>query len=213
MVKKRNNLFREWKNDITHHKKQIALSIFFLITALVLNYLAGNYTTLKAEVKEVPDLILDHIPTINLNFIFVWLFIIVISVIILYPLVYWPKKLHYFLSVFSLFIVIRSFFIILTHLKTPAESVVAKFPFFINEFLFLNDLFFSGHVGVPFLGFLIFRHYNSKISYFMLASSIVLALTVLLMHAHYSIDVFAAFFITYGIFKVGNWLSKIIHDD
>ena len=38
----------------------------------------------------------------------------------------------------------------------------------------------------------------------MLASSIILGITVLLMHVHYSIDVFSAYFIVYGIYVLGN---------
>jgi hypothetical protein len=40
----------------------------------------------------------------------------------------------------------------------------------------------------------------------MLGASIVLAITVLLMHVHYSIDVASAYFITYGVYKVGDQL-------
>ena len=35
-----------------------------------------------------------------------------------------------------------------------------------------------------------------------------MAITVLGMHQHYSIDVFAAFFITYGVYKMGGWVIK-----
>ena len=39
-----------------------------------------------------------------------------------------------------------------------------------------------------------------------------MGITVLGMHQHYSIDVFAAFFITYGCYKFGNWfLMKSEH--
>ncbi len=71
---------------------------------------------------------------------------------------------------------------------------------------FKNDLFFSGHTAVPFLGFLLFK--NRKVKYTFLGASIIMAITVLLMHVHYSIDVFSAFFITYGTFKIGEWLFK-----
>jgi hypothetical protein len=38
--------------------------------------------------------------------------------------------------------------------------------------------------------------------------SIILASTVLLMHVHYSIDVAAAYFITYGVYVLGNKMFK-----
>jgi hypothetical protein len=43
---------------------------------------------------------------------------------------------------------------------------------------------------------------------FFLVMSLVLATTALLMHVHYSIDVFSAFFITYGTYHLGEWLFK-----
>jgi hypothetical protein len=55
--------------------------------------------------------------------------------------------------------------------------------------------------AVPFLGFLLFREDN--IRYFFLFFSFFMGAVVLLMHVHYSIDVFSAFFITYGTHKVG----------
>jgi len=77
-------------------------------------------------------------------------------------------------------------------------------PSFFYFLTYANDLFFSGHVGLPFLGFLIFK--DKKIRYFMLSASIILAVTVLLMHVHYSIDVAAAYFITYSIYALGKRL-------
>ena len=70
------------------------------------------------------------------------------------------------------------------------------------SFFYKNDLFFSAHTGIPFLAFLLFNKDNKWISYFFLISSFIMALTVLFMHVHYSIDVFAAYFITYSIYKV-----------
>lgn len=193
-----------WKKDILEHKWKILIALIFFSIAVVLNYIAGTYTTRIASVKEVPDLILSYIPPINLNFIFVWLFIAVIAVLIVYPLVFKPNKIHYYFGMFGSFVLIRAIFITLTHLKTPADAIPVSFPLYADKLFFLNDMFFSGHVGLPFLGFLIMRKENKTLGYFMLVSSIILVATSLLMHRHYSIDVFAAFFIVYGIYKIGN---------
>ncbi len=106
----------------------------------------------------------------------------------------------------SLFIFTRSIFIVLTHIKAPVGAILFSSENFIDFIVFSNDLFFSGHAGLPFLGYLIFK--NKKIKYIMLTLSIILAITVLFMHVHYSIDVLSAYFITYGIYKIGNYLFK-----
>jgi hypothetical protein len=70
-----------------------------------------------------------------------------------------------------------------------------------------DDLFFSGHTGFPYLMALIF--WNTKpLRWLFLAASIFFGGAVLLGHLHYSIDVFSAFFITYGIFNIAIRLFK-----
>jgi hypothetical protein len=64
-----------------------------------------------------------------------------------------------------------------------------------------NDLFFSGHTGLPFLIALIFWDHIYLRALF-LGSSVVFGVIVLLSHLHYSIDVFSAFFITYSIYHI-----------
>lgn len=196
----------DWKNDILEHKWKILLAILFVIIAIIFDYIAGTYVTQKAAVNEVHDLVLDYVPVINLNIIFVWLWLAIIAVIIIYTFFFKPRKIHYYFGMISSFILVRSFFIILTHLKTPIEAIPIQSPWIIDKLFFSNDLFFSGHTGFPFLFFLLFRKENKRLAYFMLAASIIMGLTVLLMHQHYSIDVFAAFFITYGIYKIGDYV-------
>jgi hypothetical protein len=64
-----------------------------------------------------------------------------------------------------------------------------------------NDLFFSGHTGYPFLLALIFWNIP-VLRYFFFLCSIAGGVVVLLGHLHYSIDVFSAFFIAYGVFEI-----------
>ena len=51
-----------------------------------------------------------------------------------------------------------------------------------------------------------YENKNSRIIFF--SFSIMFAIVVLLGHIHYSIDVLSAYFITYGIFQIGNFLFK-----
>lgn len=192
-----------WKEDIIKNKKKIYLSVFFLIMAVMLDYISGTYVDRVSSVVA-PDLFLGHFGPMNLTFLFIWVYWFVIAVFFIYPFIFKPGKIHYAIGMFSLFVVIRAGFMILTHLKVPTDAISFIPPGGFGVFFFSNDMFFSGHAGLPFLGFLMFK--NKGIKYFMLASSIILGLTVLLMHLHYSIDVASAFFISYGIYKIGNKL-------
>ena len=66
---------------------------------------------------------------------------------------------------------------------------------------FQGNLFFSGHAGFPFLMALIF--WDKKFwRWFFLIATVAFGVAVLLAHVHYSIDVFAAPFIVYGIYVI-----------
>jgi hypothetical protein len=194
-----------WRKELKEHRKLILISLLFLIFAIILNQLAGRYVE-KMGSSAVSDIILDNIPAINLRLLFIYGYTLIIAVLLLYPLVFKVKEFHIVISQFSLLVMIRSFFVSLTHLRMPTDAIIAKMPEIYQDITFNNSLFFSGHTAIPFLGFLIFR--KQKLGIFFLIATIIMALTVLFMHVHYSIDVFAALFITYGSFKIGNWLFK-----
>ena len=181
----------------------LLLSVLFLIIAEVINYFSGVYTN-RVGAAVSPDLILDYIPPIDLGFLFVYGFMFILAVLAIYPLFFKPKKLHEVISHVSFLLMVRAIFICFTHLKVPVGAIMKDFPGWLSAFSFQNDLFFSGHTAVPFLGFLLFH--DSKIKYFFLVGSIIMGMTVLFMHVYYSIDVFSAFFIAYGCYKFGEWL-------
>ncbi len=205
MNKKKSRKFDSWKKKVEENKYKIVLAIVFLAIASFIDYLAGSYTT-SIQGVHVADLVLDHIKPIDLGIIFVWGYLAVVFIFFAYPVFFKPEKIHLAVTMFSLLLVTRSISIILTHLGTPPDVIPVNFPSLLSFFRFKNDLFFSGHTALPFLGFLIFKKRAMK--YFMLASSFIMAVTVLLMHQHYSIDVFAAFFIAYGIYKIGDKIFK-----
>ena len=208
MIKERFNInyWSSWKKDLKSNKNKIYFALFLLIIATLISSLAGNYTS-EIQGQYSADLILDHIHPVNLSFLFVWVYIAINVVFFAYPLFFRPQKLHVAIIMFGLLIFVRSISICLTHLVTPVTAIHVDFPWLFGNLRFQNDLFFSGHTSIPFLGFLTFK--NKKMKSFMLIATITMAATVLLMHQHYSIDVFAAFFITYGIYKIG---EKIFHE-
>ena len=199
--------FQEWKKELTGHKKVIFLAALFFMFVLLINFFASNYVD---EIPTTPtsDLVLDHFGPHDWSYVYIYGFVLVLLVFVIHPVLFHVKELHIFLSQFSLLLLIRSFFISLTHLKVPIDVIAIKVPAIFSFMVAQNDLFFSGHTAFPFLAYLLFR--KEKIGIFFLIATVVMATTVLVMHVHYSIDVFAALFITYGSYKIGKWFFNKI---
>lgn len=203
-----NSRFSFWKKDIKSNMKGIIFSLVLLALSLGVFRVAGDFVS-DHPWSDVPDMILNSFGPYDLTIIFIYLFVAVVGVYVFYPLIYHPKEMPYIFTVLSIFIFVRSLFILFTHIGLPSDAIIIDAHWPLSFLTFSNDLFFSGHAGLPFLGYLIFRKKHKGVAYFMMASSIILAITVLLMHVHYSIDVFAAYFITYGIYKIGNKCFKV----
>ena len=176
----------------------LATSLLFFLISLIVNHFADIYASIRAS-SSVADMILDNIPVINTNGIFIYgsvIFVIFAAVL----LAFMPKKIPFTVNSVALFVLIRSGFITLTHLGPPASSVLTLGEIS-EKFTSGASLFFSGHTGVPFLFALIFWQ-NVRLRWIFLACSVIAAVSVLLGHMHYSIDVAAAYFITYSIFHI-----------
>jgi hypothetical protein len=194
--------FRDWIREFLEFRYLIGLSLVLVMVATYLDYYSGIYVSSTGGV-DVPDLILDHVkPPLDLGIVFVYGYIAIIVGLFSYPFVFHIRTLHRVISQFSLLITLRSVFMIFTHLETPPDAISVHFPWIFGNLSFENDMFFSGHTAIPFLGFLLFRH--SPVRYLFLIGSLIMGTTVLAMHLHYSIDVFSAFFITYCSYRMGN---------
>ncbi len=196
------SIFREhfgfWNKE---RKKSLLAGILFSAIALIAQYFAGQYSA-KSATNIVGDVFLDNLPTIDLTRVIVdgAFFVTILATILL---ILRPNHILFALKVIPLFIIIRSFFVTLTHLGIYPNQIVLGDSMLDRIYLLLNmqdGFFFSGHTGLTFLLALIFW-YEKPWRYFFMAVSLIFAATVLFAHVHYSIDVFAAPFITYGIFK------------
>jgi hypothetical protein len=122
---------------------------------------------------------------------------------------YKPARIPFVLKASALFIFTRAIFITLTHLAPPAHQSVVNAVSYWERLISGSgdDLFFSAHTGYPFLMALVF--WKSKpLRYIFLFASAFFGFAVLLGHLHYSIDVFSAFFITYGIYNMAKYFFK-----
>ena len=177
--------------------------VLLLVVSLVAQFFINVYVT-SVSSNSVTDIILSNTRVYNVGNIFIWGAILLVFIAIFIGITR-PACLPFGLKSVATFVLIRSVFISLTHIAPFPTHVIIHSTFFnkeaFNGIFTGNDLFFSGHTGLPFLLALIF--WDSKIlRYIFLGFSVVLGTAVLLGHLHYSIDVLSAFFITYSIFSI-----------
>ncbi len=173
-----------------------------LALALVLNYHLGRYSHfLGAQAHPAPDLLFRLLPLVDMRFFFVWGFAAFMALAVGAALLREPKRIGSIAFSFALLIAVRSVCINLTSLRLPYEALpisgYSLFDIVGSKLTFEHDLFFSSHTAMPFLAFLIYRGRTLKLAF--LGFSLLMGATVLLSRLHYSIDVFAAFPITYAL--------------
>jgi len=210
VAKFRHTINEKW-SALIHDKGfvfALILGAFIFIFGQYILISASRYNDEMFQVVSVGDFFLDLLPTVNLSFLFTWGMWIIMIPVAFYAILVRPELAPWALKTYGLFAIVRAGFILLTHLGPPEGLLYLQDPVLYEQnpiferFFFMNDLFFSGHVGNAYLGALIFRDYKFK--WFCLVGSVVMGVTVLLMHVHYSIDVFGAYFITYGIYALSN---------
>ncbi|MGH7249432.1 MAG: phosphatase PAP2-related protein [Minisyncoccia bacterium] len=193
--------------------KNFVLSFFvgllLLGVSLVTQFFISGYVDRSAS-QPVTDIILSNTRVYDVSAIFVWgaiLLAFICIAIVLLRINYAP----FVMKSVALFTLIRSIFVSLTHISPFPTHAIINSPFFnrevFNGIFTGNDLFFSGHTGVPFLLALIFWQ-NKNLRFIFLGFSVMFGIVVLLGHLHYSIDVLSAYFITYSIFHICKFLFK-----
>lgn len=185
----------QWKELLSSRKKILLLLLGFccILSAFYVNNIVSIYTD-SVSGATVRDLILDHLPILDLNFLFFWLVLFYWVSMLVFHL-FKPREFAFILISLSLLIFVRCFFISLTHLGPPENKLVT--PEELSYYSFNADLFFSGHVGAPFFFALITENKYLKWISFIYAFAMIFI--VLLSHGHYSIDIFGALFIGHSL--------------
>ena len=201
---------KEHKSFFTNRRfiTSLVVGFVFLAVALVVNYYASVYATDRAS-NYVNDIILSNIPVFDVDQIFVFgpfVFWAIIAVFCFHK----PQRIPFTAKSIALFIIIRAGFVTLTHVGPfPTEIPINYNSDWIWWTSQGGDLFFSAHTGLPYLMALVFGVLNKWFFYVFTATAAFFGAVVLLGHLHYSIDVAAAFFITYSIYHIAiRWFKK-----
>ncbi len=179
----------------------VSLAIF-LFAIFVIQPWAIEFAN-ESATNPVGDVILSNTPVFDVGIFFVYgMFLLVAFIAAL--CIARPNRIAFILHSLTLFVIVRCVFVSLTHVGAFTTQVPSDFGPAITRMFFGADHFFSGHTGAPFLMALLFWE-TPTLRYIFLAWSVFFGAVVLLGHLHYTIDVLAAFFITYGIFHIARF--------
>jgi hypothetical protein len=188
--------------------RSLLVALILLSLAIVFQFYASTYSE-RVSSNFVQDLLLDNLPIVNLNAIIVEGALVAIagSIMLLFLK---PHYLIFTLKAAAIFIATRAVFVAVTHLGIYPGQVVPSNGFFDSIYTGLGlqaGYFFSGHTGLSFLMALVF--WDERFWRFVyIALSVIFGISVLLAHIHYTIDVLAAPYMTYAIFKISEYLFK-----
>lgn len=190
------------------HRRSFYVAFLILCLAIVFQYYAGEYSA-RSGTQSVSDLFLDNIPIVNLNLIIIEgaLLAVLGTLVLVFSK---TKYILFTMKAIGIFLAFRAFFIATTHLGIYPGQIIPGNGAFDQLYVFFGfetGFFFSAHTGLPFFMALIF--WDERIwRYIYLVMSVVFGAAVLLAHIHYSIDVFAAPFMAFSIFKLAQYLFK-----
>lgn len=192
-----------FREALRNKKFKVEFFITILLLVLILTALANFLNIVETRNgKVIYDPVLSLFNPINLT----WVTFGLIYISLILAIIFFVRNPALLLIAFQAYIVMIIFRIAamyLLPLNPPLKMIPLEDPlieFFGTGQLLTKDLFFSGHTATLYLLFLLADSKFLKL--FLLISTILVGLSVLLQHVHYTIDVFAAPFFAYGSFKL-----------
>jgi hypothetical protein len=197
-IQERGAVVRLWKNNwqsTDYRRKLISglIIISFILIALPFFYQAIE----QRNGIKFNDYLLQWLPAYDLS-LFIFVTIWSMALLTFHRFRQDPQIFLTFLWGFILINLSRFVSIGLVPLNAPDSLVAIHDPisnYFYGPKFITKDLFFSGHTAAMFLMFLCLKKRSDKILTFI--ATIIIAISVLIQHVHYTMDVFMAPIITY----------------
>lgn len=201
-----------WKEFISVKRNRIELAITVVLLALIL----FSFTNFLNFIEERPgvvftDPVLILFDPVDLTWLtFGLIYLSLLTAVISFSLK--PERLLFAFQLYTFMVIVRIIGMYLLPLDPPDTLIVLNDPFvefFGTGQTLTKDLFFSGHTATLFIFFLLEKKKFLKLIF--LVCTIVVAITVLLQHVHYTIDVFAAVFFTFTCYIVLKQIKTILN--
>ncbi len=192
-----------WKKFFKNKKNKVE----FLLTIVLLAVVLISFSQFLLFVEDrtgaiLSDPILNLFSPIDLTWlIFALIYLSLLLAIV--ELVKEPERFLLALQCYGLMVILRFIAMYLMPLEAPSTLLPLNDPFvqlFGEGNILEKDLFFSGHTATLFLLFLMIKKRNLKIIF--LIFTLIVGISVILQHVHYTIDVFVAPFFAYTSYRI-----------
>ncbi|MCB0568572.1 MAG: hypothetical protein KDC66_02360 [Phaeodactylibacter sp.] len=199
---------RAWAAALRYHRFLWVVGIFISILLLIGSGMPAFFNYLEQRPGWAPDdPLLGLIPATGLSGPIFGLIYLLLAYIIMRGMVSPPLLLH-FLAGYVFMMLARIITLTLVPLEPPVGLIPLIDPgadLFYGGRNVTKDLFFSGHTATAFLIYLCLQERKEKA--LALGALIALAIMLLIQHIHYTIDVIAAFPITYVCHKLSRQVA------
>jgi hypothetical protein len=190
------------------HYKWWVITLAGVLALFMTSYLLYTRLGWVAEQRTLPsgsDWVLRHLPIINVLPVLSWGWFGLHLFAAGAAMLYYPRRMPFLIFMLAVYLAVRAAFVFLSPIGAPAGMLdMSKLDYIFSKIMgawtFNNEFVFSGHTGIPFLFFLFFETRGLKTV--MLLGSLIMGACVLLSHNHYTVDVLAAYLMSYAIYKL-----------
>lgn len=197
-IQEQSSVVSLWKDNWQSADYRLKFISGLIIISFILISLPFFYQAIEQRNGiKFNDYLLQWLPSYNLS-VFIFILIWSMTLLTFHRFKQDPQIFLTFLWGFIFLNLSRFVSIGLVPLNPPEGLIAIEDPiinYFYGPKFITKDLFFSGHTASMFLMFLCLKKRTDKI--FAIIATIIIGISVLLQHVHYTIDVFMAPVITY----------------